>query len=103
MSSSTNKKSSAQKRILDYHCRLTAPVYNANIPKNKVRKFYGCVDFKRGNNDGIDSTIEEQGCTINEIMLQNNTLLTENKRLRLENDELNIDQMRRMQLKEQQK
>ncbi|MBA0773035.1 hypothetical protein Gotri_008338 [Gossypium trilobum] len=79
-----------------------APVCNANIPKNKVRKFYGYVNFKKveGNNDGIDSTVEEQGCTINEIMLQNNMLLIENERLRLENDELNIDQMRRMQLKE---
>ncbi|MBA0753136.1 hypothetical protein Gogos_000025 [Gossypium gossypioides] len=32
-------------------------------------------------------------------MLQNKMLLTENRRLRLENDELNIDDMRRMQLK----
>ncbi|MBA0843725.1 hypothetical protein Goarm_000887, partial [Gossypium armourianum] len=45
------------------------------------------------NNDRTDSTAKEQGCTINEIMLQNKMLLTENRRLILENDELNIDEM----------
>ncbi|MBA0632421.1 hypothetical protein Godav_001160, partial [Gossypium davidsonii] len=45
------------------------------------------------NSDRMDSTTKEQGCTINEIMLQNKMLLTENRRLRLENDELNIDEM----------
>jgi len=52
-----------------------------------------------GNSDGTDSTAEEQGCIIDEIVLQNKMLLTEYGRLRLENDELNIDEMRRMKLK----
>ncbi|MBA0739288.1 hypothetical protein Gogos_012573 [Gossypium gossypioides] len=64
-------------------------------------KIGGCDFFwwVEGNSDGTDSTAEEQGCTIDEIMLQNKMLLTENGRLRLENDELNIDEMRRMKLK----
>ncbi|MBA0780286.1 hypothetical protein Gotri_004404 [Gossypium trilobum] len=55
----------------------------------------GCDFFwwVKGNNDGTNSTTKEQGCTIDEIMLQNKILLTENRRLRLENDELNIDKM----------
>ncbi|MBA0614463.1 hypothetical protein Godav_014759 [Gossypium davidsonii] len=64
-------------------------------------KIEGCDFFwwVEGNSDGTDSTAEEQGCTIDEIVLQNKMLLTENERLRLENDELNIDEMRRMKLK----
>ncbi|MBA0664769.1 hypothetical protein Goklo_004721 [Gossypium klotzschianum] len=55
----------------------------------------GCDFFQwvKGNSDETNSTTKEQGCTIDEIMLQNKILLTENKRLRLENDELNIDKM----------
>ncbi|MBA0829468.1 hypothetical protein Goarm_014073 [Gossypium armourianum] len=64
-------------------------------------KTVGCDFFwwVKGNSDGTDSTAEEQGCTIDEIILQNKMLLTKNKRLRFENDELNIDEMRRIQLK----
>ncbi|KAG8481034.1 hypothetical protein CXB51_025782 [Gossypium anomalum] len=35
------------------------------------------------NGDDIDSSGEEQGCTIDEIILQNNIFKTENGRLRL--------------------
>ncbi|MBA0841248.1 hypothetical protein Goarm_003749 [Gossypium armourianum] len=55
----------------------------------------GCDFFRwvEGNCDGTNSTTKEQGCTIDEIMLQNKILLTENRRLTLEIDELNIDKM----------
>ncbi|KAG4149099.1 hypothetical protein ERO13_D05G322350v2, partial [Gossypium hirsutum] len=46
VSSSSNRKSSAQKRILYGHYGLKAPVCNANTPRNKGRKFFGCENFK---------------------------------------------------------
>ncbi|MBA0572444.1 hypothetical protein Golob_002785 [Gossypium lobatum] len=46
MSSSTNRKSIAQKRILYCHCELRAPVCNVNTLKNKRRKFFRCTNFK---------------------------------------------------------
>ncbi|MBA0677189.1 hypothetical protein Goari_018608, partial [Gossypium aridum] len=63
-------------------------------------KTKGCDFFRwvKGSSDGTDLIAKEQGCTIDEIMLQNKMLLTENRRLRLENNELNIDKMRRMRL-----
>ncbi|MBA0620413.1 hypothetical protein Godav_006129 [Gossypium davidsonii] len=99
MFSSTNRKLSAQRSVVDCHCGLRAPVCNANTPKNKGRQFFGCSKFKEwveGDCEGTDSIVKEEGCRIDEIMLENKMLLTENKRLRLENDELNIDEMRRM-------
>ncbi|MFQ6636784.1 hypothetical protein Gotur_013656 [Gossypium turneri] len=92
MFSSINRKLSAQRSVVYCHCGLRAPVCNANTPKNKGRQFFGCSKFK----EGTDSIVKEEGCRIDEIMLENKMLLTENKRLRLENDELNIDEMRRM-------
>ncbi|KAK5794342.1 hypothetical protein PVK06_035564 [Gossypium arboreum] len=61
----------------------------------------GCDFFQlvKGNSDETNSTTKEQGCTIDEIMLQNKILLKKKRRLRLDNDELNIDKMQRMQLK----
>ncbi|MBA0767044.1 hypothetical protein Gotri_016009 [Gossypium trilobum] len=52
-----------------------------------------------GNSEGTNSTVKEEECKIDEIMLENKMLLTKNRRLRLENDELNIDEMRRMRLR----
>ncbi|TYH52168.1 hypothetical protein ES332_D09G009100v1 [Gossypium tomentosum] len=47
MSSFTNKKkSSAQKRVLYCHCGLSTRICNTNTSKNKVRKLFGCVNFK---------------------------------------------------------
>ncbi|MBA0770610.1 hypothetical protein Gotri_019218 [Gossypium trilobum] len=105
MSSSTNKKSSGQRSVVYCHCKLTAPVYNANTLKNKGRKFFGFSKFKEiegcdffrsveGDSEGMDSTVKEEGCKINEIMLENKRLLIENNRLRLEDDELNINETR---------
>ncbi|KAK5811523.1 hypothetical protein PVK06_026863 [Gossypium arboreum] len=61
-------------------------------------KTEGCDSFQwvEGDNEGTDSTVKEEGCTIVEIMPENKMLLTKNMKLRLENDELNIDDMRRM-------
>ncbi|MBA0780188.1 hypothetical protein Gotri_004327 [Gossypium trilobum] len=98
MSPSTNRKPSAQKRALYCHCRLRALVCNVNTPRNKGTKFFGCANFKEwveDNDDDTDSSGKEQGCTIDEIMIQNKMLLIENRRLRLENNELNIDEMQR--------
>ncbi|KAG4179543.1 hypothetical protein ERO13_A10G111502v2 [Gossypium hirsutum] len=46
MSSSTNRKPSAQKIALNCHCGLSAAVCNANTLWNKWRKFFGCANFK---------------------------------------------------------
>ncbi|MBA0738738.1 hypothetical protein Gogos_012064 [Gossypium gossypioides] len=61
-------------------------------------KTRGCDFFRwvEGNSKGTNSTAKEEGCTIDEIMLENKMLFIENKRLRLENDDLNVDKMRRM-------
>ncbi|MBA0814935.1 hypothetical protein Gohar_020730 [Gossypium harknessii] len=62
MSSSTNRKSIAQKRILYCHYELRAPVCNVNTPKNKRRKFFRCTNFKEelvDDTDAFDATILE--------------------------------------------
>ncbi|KAH1073331.1 hypothetical protein J1N35_025659 [Gossypium stocksii] len=98
MSSSTNRKLSAQRSIVYCHCSLRAPVCNTNTPKNKGRQFFGSLKFKEveGDSERTDSTVKEEGCKIDKIMVENKMLLTKNKRLRLENDELNIDEMQRI-------
>ncbi|MBA0707331.1 hypothetical protein Golax_019381 [Gossypium laxum] len=45
MSSSTNRKSSGQRRVVYCHCDLRAPVCNVNTQKNKRRKFFMCSNF----------------------------------------------------------
>ncbi|KAG8491296.1 hypothetical protein CXB51_014570 [Gossypium anomalum] len=123
MYSSTNRKSTAQKKGFVLPLWVKGSRLQREYSKEKREKILwvcelqrdklgfvfwsiivgftkGCDFFQwvEDNYNRMDSTVEEQGCKIDEIILQNKMLLIENRRLRLENDEHNIDKMQRMRL-----